>query len=362
APHQLGAGGAPARLRPGAVRVHRYESRSAHPRSRAPAAPHLRRAAPRPAPGGPDGREPDRLGALAREARLHDPRSRLAALPGQEGAARVGGWRTGARAARDSGGAPRHALHGRPCDRAPLGAGRPPLDRAPLAAAPAPALGGPRALQRALRPGLAPGLRARGERRARGGAAPLAALLPLARALPRARERAPPAPSEGQLLRPDERGRPPARAALRLARGARPLGLDARALHLRPRRADGRPLDARQGRLLRPVLPRPADRARPAAPGPRRAVGRQLDARQGRLLRPVLPRPADRARPASRERRRARARGRRLHRERRPDAAPLRVDRRGGPACLRRTLAAPARGLGPRARGLETRGALRVRF
>ena len=70
------------------------------------------------------------------------------------------------------------------------------------------------------------------------------------------------------------RGRRPARPALRVARGAGALGLDARRLHLRPRRADGRPLDAREERLLRAELPHPADRARPAA-GERRDARRR---------------------------------------------------------------------------------------
>ena len=246
APHQLGDRGPEARLRPRALRLHRHESGSAHARPRASVPAHLRGPAARAPPGLHDGREPDPVGALAREEGLRGLRRAVAAPAQEEGRTRLGGRRPRPDAARVPRRAPRHVLHGRPGDRAPVGARRRSVVRPPLALPAAPALGRPRAVQRALRSGVPAGLRARGERGARSRAAPVAPLPPLARLLPRAGGRAEAAPVQGELLRTDDRGRRPARPPFRVARGAGPLGLDARRLHVRPRRADGRPLDARR--------------------------------------------------------------------------------------------------------------------
>ena len=143
---------------------------------------------------------------------------------------------------------------------------------------------------------------------------------------PRARgPRHPPGPR--QLLRDDERGRrpdrPPAGQPARERRGRAHAG----GVHLRPRRAPGRPLAVLQVQLLRPDLPRAARRPRPA---PRR-----------------------RARP--------RAEGARLHRERRRDADHSRSHRRRGSTPVRRSVAG-ALPRGRHASGLAPRGALRVRL
>ena len=109
----------------------------------------------------------------------------------------------------------------------------------------------------------------------------------------------------GDLLRDDRRGRRPARPHLR--RGS-------------TRRA------------------RPTTRSWCFTSRSRRDARRPLDAAQARLVRPDVPRAADRARPA-RVRRDARPRRRRVHRARRRAADDLRAARRRGAVAVRRPAA-----------------------
>ena len=187
-PHQLGPRGAQARLRPGAVRLHRHQPGSAQPRSGAPPAAHLRGAAARgSAPACMLGENPIAWARWLEKKgyAVPDPPWKLYRWKKEQLE-----WEDGGPSPRPSRSPPStttpHFMVEQ-ADRAPGGAGRPALVRAPLAAAPPSALGGARALQLALRPGVAAGLRARGERGARGRAAPVAALPPEPQALPRAR-------------------------------------------------------------------------------------------------------------------------------------------------------------------------------
>ena len=107
------------------------------------------------------------------------------------------------------------------------------------------------------------------------------------------------APAEGQLLRPDDRGRPPARPALRVARGAGPVGPTLVVFTSDHGEQMGDHWLLGKAGYFDAVLPRPADRAGSAA--------RASDAHP-------------------------RQRRRRLHRERRRDAHAPRVDRRRGAA------------------------------
>ena len=91
----------------------------------------------------------------------------------------------------------------------------------------------------------------------------------------RRRGRAPAAARD--LLRDDDRGRRAGRSAGRRAARARRVGRHARRPHVGPRRAARRPLAHREARLVRPELPRAADRARPAS-----RVGRDARAASSR--------------------------------------------------------------------------------
>ena len=71
-------------------------------------------------------------------------------------------------------------------------------------------------------------------------------------------------PAARDLLRDDGRGRRAARPAVRRAARARRVGRHARRAHVGSRRAARRPLAHREARLVRPELPRAADRPRPA--------------------------------------------------------------------------------------------------
>ena len=209
APHQLGARGARARLRPGAVRLHRHQPST---RAATPDDDPWLRTYEGPLPGirpivhldGQPTPWTDWLRAKGYDAAGQRPQRPMAgASPGPTARTARPQPRPLACPRRGR----RHRLPDRPADRLPEGAREGPVRRPPVAAAPAPAVRGARAVQRAVRsrPHV-PGFSARGQRRRGGAPASLAGLAAGAHAVPRPRRRAAAAAAEGGLLRPDEPG------------------------------------------------------------------------------------------------------------------------------------------------------------